>query len=235
MRMTLGQKANRVLQFLLGLRVHSIATALAAHGFGEADLSRGWELLRGLSVGRLGVPSGTATDPTLVTNLDAWENKWFPIASATLASNHAAAHEAVFRNLAQTSGPEVIVTVGILLDRIDALPKAKDQGGLGTDGAAARALLTKRGLTADVMDEARAILAQAAAVETAEEERVEAASDPQSEDAMWRWYLEWSQIARAVLTDRRELRALGFLRRTESGEDVEVPEPTPEPVVTPPA
>lgn len=29
---------------------------------------------------------------------------------------------------------------------------------------------------------------------------------------MWSWYLEWSRIARAVITDRRLLRDLGFLR-----------------------
>jgi len=29
---------------------------------------------------------------------------------------------------------------------------------------------------------------------------------------MWTWYLEWSAIARGVIRDRRQLRALGFAR-----------------------
>ena len=28
--------------------------------------------------------------------------------------------------------------------------------------------------------------------------------------AMWDWYLEWSAIARGIIRDRRQLRALGF-------------------------
>ena len=32
------------------------------------------------------------------------------------------------------------------------------------------------------------------------------------EDAMWRWYKEWSAVARAVISDRRQLTALGFGR-----------------------
>ncbi len=36
---------------------------------------------------------------------------------------------------------------------------------------------------------------------------------------MWSWYLEWSQIARTVIKNRRLLRSLGFLRRTSTGDD----------------
>jgi hypothetical protein len=30
---------------------------------------------------------------------------------------------------------------------------------------------------------------------------------------MWAWYLEWSTIARQVITDRKLLRSMGFLRK----------------------
>ena len=223
--MTIGQKAARVLQFLLGLRNLHVALALRAYGFDEAELTRGWDLLRGLTQGRLDVVP-VEGDPMIVQNLDAWENKWYPITDAVLASNFPAVHEVVFRNLAQTSGPAVIVTVGILLDRLELVSKSKDQGGMGREGKDARDLLTKRGLTAQVVDEARTILAQANTLETSEEETAEetTAVDQAAEDRLWSWYLEWSRIARTVIKDRRQLRVLGFLRRNEAGEDVETPE-----------
>lgn len=45
-----------------------------------------------------------------------------------------------------------------------------------------------------------------------------------AEDALWSWYLEWSTIARTVITDRRLLRRLGFLRvvRGANGTEEEV-------------
>jgi hypothetical protein len=45
-----------------------------------------------------------------------------------------------------------------------------------------------------------------------------------AENAMWDWYLEWAQIARATLHDRRLLRQLGFLERrggAEGGEPLD--------------
>lgn len=97
---------------------------------------------------------------------------------------------------------------------------------MGREGRDARELLEKRGLTAEVVNEARAILALANTLETAVEAGVEDATafDREAEDRLWNWYLEWSQIARTVITDRRRLRALGFLRGTESGDEIETPD-----------
>lgn len=44
---------------------------------------------------------------------------------------------------------------------------------------------------------------------------------------MWNWYLEWGEMARIAISDRRLLRQLGFLgpkrgaRNVEAGEDEE--------------
>ena len=50
---------------------------------------------------------------------------------------------------------------------------------------------------------------------------------------MWSFYLEWSRIARATITDRRHLRMLGFLRPKRSAADDDEAGPEPEPPLLP--
>ena len=45
-KLTIGQKAERVLELLMGLRHPRVASTLAAYGFTEADLNDGWNRLR---------------------------------------------------------------------------------------------------------------------------------------------------------------------------------------------
>lgn len=233
-RSTIGQKATRTLQLMLALRNPNIARQLARHGFTEADLEKGMSLLFALTRGRLGEPPKVVgPDPQLVRELDAWENKWLPIVSAVLAANHPEAREAVFLNLSQTSGAEVVVSVGTFLDRLEQLPRSEEEGGLGRDGKAARDLLARRGLTREVAAQARDMIARvptiAASEEIASDERSEA--DIEAERQLWNWYLEWSAIARAVITDRRLLRQMGFLQGSAEPDEPAAPaapsDPTP--------
>ncbi|MBZ0117299.1 MAG: hypothetical protein K8H88_09905 [Sandaracinaceae bacterium] len=228
-RMTLGQKAQRVLTLLLGLRSPRVAMVLRAFGFDEAELDRGWALLSRLTANRLSaLPQ--MTDPRLVRELDAWENKWFPIAEVVLRTNHPSIAEEVFRNLSQTSGPEVVVGVATFVQRVSAL---EERGG---EAARARELLERRGLTEEILGEARGLLQQINDLAPADEEQVapEEGEADEAETAMWNWYLEWSGIARVAIQDRRLLRSLGFLRSTRSGNDTEDPdEPGPEPEPAP--
>ncbi|MCC6873456.1 MAG: hypothetical protein IT378_04030 [Sandaracinaceae bacterium] len=226
-KLTLGQKAQRVLTFLLGLRSLRVAMVLRAYGFDEDELARGWALLRQLTANRL-ASLPPVSDPRLVRELDAWENKWFPIAEVVLRTNHPAIADEVFLNLAQTSGPEVVVGVATFVQRLDALE------GRGGEAARARALLERRGLNEDSLAQARALLAQVNSLAPAEEEAApEDGEADEAENAMWNWYLEWSGIARVAIQDRRLLRTLGFLRTARSGSGPEEPgEPTPEPAPT---
>ena len=139
--------------------------------------------------------------------VDAWENRWFPIVDATLARRFPAVHARVFLNLARTGGPRVLITVGLMLDRLHALAAAADD-----ESQAAWALLTRRGLTAAVLEEAHTALAETMrlpdqpAVPVAGVE----ATVARAEGELWGWYLEWSQIARVAVKDRRLLAQLGF-------------------------
>jgi hypothetical protein len=103
-KLTIGQKATRVVQLLMGLRNRRVAAALKQHGFGDEDLARGWSLLQELTRNKLAVTIA-ASDPRLVVELDGWKNRWFPIADVVLRTNAPEAHAMVFQNLSQTRRP----------------------------------------------------------------------------------------------------------------------------------
>ncbi|KYF86688.1 hypothetical protein BE20_21410 [Sorangium cellulosum] len=214
-RLTLRQKAVRVLQLLMGLRSDKIAATLVAHGFTDADLAEGWRLLQGLTRPRLDIDvRPSALEPDLIAALDVWENRWFPIAAAPLKRRHPEVYAWMFRNLGQTEGAAVVVSVGTFVERWDQLARCKDKGGLDGDGREARKLLARRGITREVVDEARELLARAEKVEPA---AGRSPADPendgeQAEADLWGWYLEWSAVVRSAIKDRRLLRELGYRR-----------------------
>lgn len=201
-----GEQADRVLRFIHGLRSPRIGAQLVRYGFGQADLDRGWELLKKSIGERLQVSPKQATDPQAIERLDAWENRWFPVAQATLAYEHPAVEEKVFLNLRQTTGVEVIISVGTFIERVDALANGND------DDKAAHALLVLRGLNDTTLGEARNLLQELSVVEPLplpdpeETKRAQAEADAE----LWGWYKQWSAIARVAITRGDYLRQLGF-------------------------
>ena len=216
----------------MGLRNPRIAAALALHGFGNEDLKEGWSLLQKLTRTRLDTlpvagPGPIHVDPATLGALDEWENKWFPIAKATLQRRLPAVHDWMFLNLVQAEGPAVILTVGTFVERYNLLDAPKDKGGPGTGGKDAKKLMQKRGLTAAGIDTAKELLTKLSKVaEPPVGDGDKAESDEsfvEAETAVWAWYLEWSRIARTAIKDRRLLRTLGFLQGGgASGAEVEL-------------
>ena len=208
--LSLGDKATRVLKMLMGMRNARIAASMAAYGLTDADLQEGWKLLRGVSREKLDSVVAPA-DSGLLDDLDAWENRWFPIASATLERRFPAVHAQIFNKLTQTSGPAVAVGVGTFIARFDEM--ASGAGSYGEEGIAAKGVLATRGLNSAVLDEARAMLAKVgrieahAAITTVEDDAAELAA---AEERLWSWYLEWSQIARIAVNQHTLLKQLGF-------------------------
>ncbi|MDI1428077.1 hypothetical protein [Polyangium sorediatum] len=226
-RLTIGQKAERVLKLLIALRNPRIAAALARHGFTGADLDEGWTLLKNVTRTKLDfVEAPPNTDPDALRALDAWENQWFVIGDATLKRHAPEVHAQVFRNLSQTDGMAVIVSVGTFVERLDIIDRPEWDGGFGQAGKDARSLLAQRGLTEQVIDEAKALLEKFRNVDGPIPDLAKIAAEDESfekaEAALWAWYLEWSAIARRAITQRSLLRQLGFLRTTPSGKDVDV-------------
>jgi hypothetical protein len=56
-----------------------------------------------------------------------------------------------------------------------------------------------------------------------------------AEEAMWAWYLEWSQIARVAIKQRALLKELGFLNTRRGAEEEEGERATTPPNTTTPA
>ncbi len=218
-RLRTGQKVDRVIKLLMGLRHRRIASTLAQHGFTQEDLDTGWELLRGVVGKRLDVSPVKDPDPRALQDLDAWENKWFPIARVSLAHRYPAVHDEVFLNLSQTSGAEVVISVGMFIKRLATL----ESGDSAAVRVQARQLLTRRGLTPGIIADAESLIGRLSTVEEpalVDLAEIRAARD-RAEEMMWVWYLEWSTIARTAIRDGRLLRILGFGRRPRSGDDTD--------------
>jgi hypothetical protein len=233
--LSIGDKAARVLRLLLGLRNQRIASAMALYGLREEDIDEGWRLLQGLRSAKMDLVPLGPNDAKVIDEIDAWENRWFPIADATLSRRFPAVQARLFLNLSQTEGPEVVISVGTFLERWDQMGKA--DGPYGPEGPKAVDLLATRGLTPGVIEQARALLGSlrkatpASPPPSAEEQRAEAS---RAEDALWAWYLEWSRIARTAIKQRVLLHQLGFLAdRGSSADEPVVPAPSSGP--TPPA
>jgi hypothetical protein len=214
-RLTVGQKSQRLLAFLMGLGNPQIARALQPYGFDQARLDEGWALLRRTTSSHLGAPSGSPARAQ-IERLDAWENHWFPIASAVLKRHHPEVHAKVFHKLTQTEGSQVVLSVGTLMERLDALAAMGEAAVLET--------LSQHGLTAVVLGEARGLLGHfmQSPIE-APPDGDDPVVDPVAEDAMWSYYLQWSAIARRAISERRLLRQLGFRRSQRGGSDETIP------------
>lgn len=220
---SIGQKAQRVLKLLLGLRNARVAEALAAHGFTNGDLTEGWSLLQKVTRTSLDeIPTMPAADASLLAQLDTWENRWFPITDAALKRHAPEVHAWMFRNLSQAEGEAVVITVGTFLERLAQLEKKKSEGGFGPGGKEARKLLATRGITADVEAEAKELLAKlgviGAGVADVKKVKSQKADFEQAEQALWDWYMEWSAIARAAIPERVLLKSLGFLKASRKGQ-----------------
>lgn len=222
MPISLGDKTFRVVRFLIGLRNPRVASALAGYGFKTEDMQEGWSLINALGKGKLAVLPPGPRDMEMLLKLDAWENQWFPIAQAALERRFPAVAARFFLNLTQTEGPEVAITVRTFVDRYEELLAGSEK--YGAEAKQAQALLTARGVTAGVVEEAKALLtkltqlAEAPKSESMEEQEAELEA---AEAAMWAWYLEWSKIARVAIKQRVLLRQLGFLATRRGGDEDE--------------
>jgi hypothetical protein len=212
-RHTTSQKSQRTFAFLYGLRDGRVVARLATHGFTEADRDEGWALLRAVAQTEATDDATDAGTP-LLAQLDAWENRWFPIARATLRTRYPKLHGALFANLPQAQRLETLLTVGTFVERVGRLAELDKK-----NGAAAKALLAKRGLDDATINEARSLLARAKAVDAPSLRTAGLTAEQlaKHEDALWDWYLEWSAIARVAITNVKLLSKLGFEARKGRG------------------
>lgn len=231
----LTYRLARVLRFLCALRDPSVAARLAQRGFDEAEAERGWQLLDAAS-GRDMAMRFPAELPDmsmgeLLDRIGEWYRVAFDIADATLRAEFPALHGQVFEGLNKARGAKGVLHAKLLLLRLDELEGAGDP-----QATEALALLAKRGLDAEqiavgeelVLGEQRAGSAQPpAGYDDAEAQR------QAQEEAVWDWYLAWSQIARTVVASKRLRIRMGIsqMGRSSGVPTDSDPEGDPEPVV----
>ena len=211
MALTAGQKVERVLKFLIGFRYKPAVNAMKAHGFTMADVEEGWDLLRATGLVAFSKVTGEPVDNSLILELDAWENRWFPIAKATLDRRHPAVALTLFHNLQQQEGAAATLSVSAFLARYEQMKKG--EGAYAAEGKAAIEILAERGLNKDVLDAARGLLSQIGNVDFSDDTDQAAETSAAFEKAqteLWKWYLEWSQVARSCIDNKATLRMLGF-------------------------
>jgi hypothetical protein len=228
---SIGQRAQRVVGFLMGVRNPRAATALAAHGFTEADLRKGLSHLARVVRLRLGeqVP---VENPRVIKELEAFQKRWLGIARLTLENEYPAVAQKFFMNLTPLEGAQVTASMTTFLERFAALEGATND--YGPEAPAARALLGKRGLTPERVAQAQALVDELGTLQVLDVDGEAYAADEQAaEDAMWAWYRQWGGIARLAISDRRILRGMGFLRSRKGS--VEEVDPTADDGTTEPA
>jgi hypothetical protein len=136
--------------------------------------------------------------------LDAWENRWLLITRAALTRHYPELAKSVFLNIRQTSGAGLVISLPTLLSRITALETGNARQ------RRARELLVRRGLTEQVLNEAKALLTEL--TQSPATELPPPRLRQPTLEALWSWYLDWSQTARATIADAKLRKVLGFGR-----------------------
>jgi hypothetical protein len=173
-----------------------------------ADAREGWTLLEALGTADFERTTKLPSSPKIIEDLGKWQTRWFAIAEATLGRRMPAVAERLFLNLGRAHGIDLLASVQLMVDR---LAELRDPAGkCGPDGPRALAALAARGLDQAVIEQAESLLSamQRPTADPGSATSEEAVA--RDEEALWRWYLEWAQIARTQIKERCLLRRMGL-------------------------
>lgn len=240
MRKSQSEQVLNATAFLHGSQKKEIMRLLAMRGFSAQERSKGAQLLMAvLNREAQQEPSPEElTQKTLLLQLDAWENEWFPIARVILEQYYPEQDKRIFHQLTQQQGLAVISSVSKFLVRLEQLAASTEK-----KDKQAMSHLESRGLSTSERKKAKDLLSQLLGLESlpSEEHALQALTeahqptlahltDPPEEepeeindttdaayqealDSLNRWYREWSTIARKVITRKDYLIALGLRQR----------------------
>jgi hypothetical protein len=209
-RQTLDEVPNRVLTFLLAVgESFPIRAALGTKGYQEQEHEYAWSRLRKLtSFAPQGTPALDRAVRDAATAIDAWDEPNFACIQATLARLHPEQERFVFHDLEPKQGPESLMSVTTLLDRLDALEGSCDRRLTRKADHAALATLAVRGYTRDYLARLRELVKTARQVPApqplAHDDRTQAQLE------LYAWLNDWSTSARAVIKRRSHLVRLGI-------------------------
>jgi hypothetical protein len=208
-----------------------IHEALKAEGFTAAEMDAAWRLLHNICNYQKPADVG-AIDYRVrdaIVELDAWDEPNLARISATVARLHPEQYEGVMRNLEATTGVAAVLVVERTLDRLDELEKSADE-----KLRAVVQTLAARGYTAAERKRLRDLIAVAKSAPALPA----VPADPDEARlpdllALYRWYRDWSETARAVITRRDWLIRLGLANRRSSKANDQEPQSPPQPAPAP--
>lgn len=206
----------RAFQFIRVVRTApEVFKMLAPYGFTPKAMSEGWTLL--FKVARLDDDSGLARGVDAVSairEIDDWDETGFERARIALRRLHPAQESYVFRNLEAVRGPQAVVGMKVLLDRLDELDSSPERTSTRTEDQAALATLAERGIDAAERARLRALV-DAATGAPDPVELMALATEPNAEDvaALAAWFEDWSSTAKLVVKRRDILFRLGLIKR----------------------
>jgi hypothetical protein len=213
---------ERALLLLRAVATHQqVRFAMASAGYGDAEQAEGWQLL--LAAAGYAAPrpaqDADAVARQAITELDDWDEAGYRRIHAALERLHPAQDAFVFAGLEPNRGPTAVLGVAILLDRLDQLETGSDAD------RAAIATLEKRGISAAVRQHLRGLVALAQSAKPAGPAAAfEGAPSMQQQalQALYAWYRDWSETARAVIRRRDHLILMGLAkRRTKKADDAD--------------
>lgn len=227
---------ERVARFLVNIQSSGFGARAARSGYDAAAHAEGWRLYNKAAGSdrplehwfgeqeQLEDSSGLTGDRLrLLTDIDAFENTWFPrvraiIRRAVPRETRESFAAAFFANLEQQPlGPGVVGSVGTLLQRIDGLEKSKEPG-----AKEVLSTLRQRGLTPVKVGAIRALLKEAesvaprparrATLTAAELARAKEEQQSAFED-LRDWFNDWATHLRSVFNVRHQI-VLGLATRS---------------------
>jgi hypothetical protein len=217
-RQTLDQIPPRVLMFLIAVGTSvPIRAALASRGYTQKESDYAWDLLKKLAGTTSAGDSGPSIDKKVqdaIVELDRWDEPNFESIEATLQRFHPEQAQFVFEKLEAKQGPEAVVSVSTLLDRLDTLESGEDRKDTRKADTAALKTLGERGYTKDERKRLRDLVKLSQSVvlvaPVSDEERTKALT------ALYRWLSDWSASAKLVISRRDHLIRLGLAKRKKT-------------------
>lgn len=232
---------GRVLRFLVGISSPSYVRRARREGYTAEEHKLGWKYVRAAAGEERPLDhwfeeqvvegSKDIERASMLQQVDAFENLWFPRMRAIIrrvvpADHREAFAGAFFKDLAQQPlGPTVVASVRTFLTRVDGL---RGSGQVGAKEVLA--MLETRGLTPKRIERTKALLDELEAAgavpgRNATREEVGAAQARQREavEATRDWFNDWATTLRPFFNAREQL-ALGLTvvkSKVESGEPVE--------------
>ena len=216
-RQTLDEVPKRVFTFVIGVvEVPAVATILGAKGYNDAEHAYAWSRLTRLAVvgPRIAPEVYDRKVRDAIVELDAWDEPNFAVIKAALQRLHPDQAAFVFEGLEPKQGPESVVGISTLLDRLDALQDAPDRVSTRPADHAALATLATRGYTSEERARVRALVNLTKTVVVAPPISNEERSTITLE--LYAWFNDWATTARSVITRRDHLIRLGLAKRRKS-------------------